>query len=298
MSDLRGIYPPIPTPFTEDEKLDQQALRSNLEVWVDTPLAGVVTPGSNSELPHLERDEKEQLWRMCHAVLEPAGKHFIAGTGTDTTRTSIQLTIRAAELGARAALVLTPHFYTPLMTQDALMSHFTAIADQSPLDIILYNVPQFTGVVLQPSTVLALADHPRITGIKDSSANLVNMIRVLSRKPDFQVFSGSGGALLPFITMGAVGGIMALANIAPHPLQQMMHDVQAGNMDRARKTQLRLADLNTAITAKYGIPGLKHAMDQLGLIGGASRRPLQPLSPQARINIEDLISKANLKPLI
>lgn len=297
MTDLRGIYPPIPTPFTDQEKLDLQALRSNLEVWVDTPLAGVVTPGSNSELPHLSSKEKVELWRICQAVLEPAGKHFIAGTGTDTTRDSIRLTQQAADLGARAALVITPHFYTPLMTQHALMAHYTAIADQSPIDIILYNVPQFTGVVLQPATVIALADHPRIVGIKDSSANLVSMARVLSRQPDFLVFSGSGSALLPFLTMGAVGGIMALANIAPNPLQQILHDVQAGNMDRARKTQLRLAELNTAITAKYGIPGLKYAMDRLGLEGGSSRRPIQPLSTQAKNDIDGLITRANLDPL-
>jgi len=297
MTDLRGIYPPIPTPFTEDEKLDLQALRSNLEIWTQTPLAGVVTPGSNSELPHLEEVEKEQLWRTCRIALEATGKQLIVGTGTATTRESIKLTKQAADLGARAALVITPHFYTPLMTQDALMAHFTAVADSSPIDIILYNVPQFTGVVLQPETILALADHPRITGIKDSSAHLVNMSRVLSQKPDFLVFSGSGSALLPLLSIGASGGIMALANIAPEMLHQMTQDFQAGNLERARKTQLQLVNLNTAITSKYGIPGLKYAMDQLGMTGGSSRRPLQPLSPQGKEEIEDLITSARLKPL-
>ncbi len=297
MTDLHGIYPPIPTPFTDDEKLDLHALKSNLEVWGDTPLAGVVTPGSNSELPHLDEVEKEQLWRTCHIVLEPAGKRFIAGTGTATTRESIRLTRQAADLGASAALVLPPHFYTPLMTHDALMAHFTAIADQSPIDLILYNVPQFTGIGLQPATVIALASHPRITGIKDSSAHVVNMSQILSQKPDFLVFSGSGSALLPFLAIGAAGGIMALANIAPNPLQQIMQDFQAGNMERARTTQLQLVDINTAITARYGIPGLKHAMDQLGMAGGSSRLPLQTLTPQAQQEIEDLITAAHLRPL-
>lgn len=297
MTDLAGIYPPIPTPFDQEGGIDFRALRENLEIWSSHPLGGVVMPGSNSEIAHLRHHEKVDLWRVCAEVLESSGKILIAGTGADTTRESIALTDKAADLGARAALIITPHFYTSQMTHEVLVAHFREIADQSPLEILLYNVPQFTGVDLAARTILELAKHPKIVGIKDSSANVARMSSVLANQPDFHVFSGSGSALLPFLSAGAIGGIMALANIAPRELAQIQKNVQNGEMKKAREGQLNLVDLNTAITRRHGIPGLKYAMDHLGLYGGPCRRPLLPMNNEGKLEIDDLIYQSGLSPL-
>jgi len=289
MINLTGIYPPIPTPFNDDESVAYDKFAANLERWLSWPLAGVVMPGSNSEAAHLTRDERLELWRICGQAAAATGKRFIAGTGADTTAETIALTEAAADLGATATLLLPPYFYKGAMSHEVLLTHFRAVADASPIPLLVYNVPAFTGVDFAPHTLLALAEHPRIIGMKDSSANVVKVATVLAARPDFQVLSGSASALLAFLSLGAVGGIMALANIAAEPLHQLVTAWENGRFTQARQIQLSLVNLNSAITARYGVPGLKHALDRIGLYGGPARRPLLPLAADARAEIDQLL---------
>jgi 4-hydroxy-2-oxoglutarate aldolase len=289
MTDLSGIYPPIPTSFNDDESVAYDKFAANLERWLSWPLAGVVMPGSNSEAAHLTRAERLELWRICGQATAVSGKIFIAGSGADTTAETIALTEAAAAAGAAATLLLPPYFYKGAMSHEVLLAHFRAVADASPIPILVYNVPAFTGVDFAPHTLLALAEHPRIVGMKDSSANVVKVATVLASRPDFQVFSGSGSALLAFLSLGAVGGIMALANIAAEPLHQLVTAWENGRFAQARQLQLSLVNLNSAITARYGVPGLKYALDQIGLYGGPTRRPLLPLAAAARAEIDALL---------
>jgi 4-hydroxy-2-oxoglutarate aldolase len=294
--DLAGIYPPIPTPFNPDESIAFDCLESNLEKWLAQPLDGVVMPGSNSEAAHLSEDERVTIWQTCAQSLRGSSKRLIAGTGAESTAATIRMTVKAAELGAQAALVLPPYFYKPSLTPEVLIAHYRAVADAAPIPLLVYNVPAFTGIDFAPTTLLALAEHPRIVGIKDSSASVVKITSLLANRPDFQVFAGTGSALLPFLCLGAVGGIMALANFAAAPLRQVWDAFHQGRLEEARQVQLALADINSAVTARFGVPGLKYAMDRCGYYGGPPRRPLLPLAAAARNEVDRLLDR--VKPLL
>ena len=290
MTSLAGLYPPIPTPFDAKEQIAYEKLEANLQYWVAQPLDGVVMPGSNSEAAFLTQAERIDIWRVCAPILRGAHKRFIAGTGAETTAETIALTEIAADLGAVATLVLPPYFYKSALTHDALVAHYRAVADASPIPVLLYNVPAFTGIDFALPTFLALADHPQIVGVKDSSSNIVKMVELLAERPDFQIFAGTGSALLPFLSVGAVGGIMALANVAAGPLRQLVDAFEQDQRDPARRLQHALAGLNSAITSRFGVSGLKYAMDQSGIYGGPARRPLLPLGAPARAEIERLVA--------
>lgn len=295
LPDLSGLYPPIPTPFDEDERIATGRLEANLTAWLAQPLDGIVMPGSNSEAAYLNEDERLELWKVCSARLQGSGKRLIAGTGAEATSAAIRLTGQAAALGAQAALVLPPFFYKPAMTPDALVAHYRAIAEASPIPLLVYNVPAYTGIDFAPDTLLRLAEQPRIVGMKDSSANVVKVAAVLARRPDFLVFAGTGSALLPFLSLGGAGGIMALANFAARPLRQVWQAFSAGRLEEARRVQLSLAEINTAVTSRYGVAGLKYAMDRCGLYGGPTRRPLLPLAAPARAEIDRLVEALGLR---
>ena len=294
MDNLGGIYPPIPTPFDDQEKIAYDRLESNLEKWLAQPLDGIVMPGSNSEAPHLSQDERIEIWQVCASKMAGSRKCLIAGTGAESTAATIKLTQTAADLGAAAALVVPPYFYKPSLTPAVLIEHYRAVAGESPIPLLIYNVPAFTGIDFAPATLLTLAEHERIVGVKDSSASVVKIASVLAERPDFQVFAGSGSALLPFLSIGAVGGIMALANFAAVPLRQMWDAFFAGGIEEARKLQLSLAEINVAVTARYGIPGLKYTLDRTGFYGGPPRHPLLPLGAAACAEIDLLLEKLAL----
>lgn len=290
MSSLAGLYPPIPTPFDVKEQIAYDKLEANLQHWVAQPLDGVVMPGSNSEAAFLTQAERIEIWRVCTPILRGAHKRFIAGTGAETTAETIALTQIAADLGAVATLILPPYFYKASLTHDALVAHYRAVADASPIPVLLYNVPAFTGIDFALPTFLALAEHPQIVGVKDSSSNIVRMVELLAERPDFQVFAGTGSALLPFLSVGAVGGIMALANVAAVPLRALIEAFEQDQRETACRLQHALAGLNGAITARFGVSGLKYAMDQSGIYGGPARRPLLPLGAPARAEIDRLLA--------
>jgi 4-hydroxy-2-oxoglutarate aldolase len=291
MVNLGGIYPPIPTPFDNQEKIAYDRLEANLDKWLAQPLDGIVMPGSNSEAPFLTQDERLEIWRVCAAKMGGSGKRLIAGTGAESTAATIELTRAAADLGAAAALVVPPYFYKPSLNPAVLIEHYRVVADESPIPLLIYNVPAFTGIDFAPATLLSLAEHERIVGVKDSSANVVKIASVLAVRPDFQVFAGSGSALLPFLSIGAVGAIMALANFAAVPLRRMWVAFFDGRLEEARHLQLSLAEINIAVTARFGIPGLKYTMDRTGFYGGPPRRPLLPLGAAGCAEIDRLLEK-------
>ncbi len=286
---LGGLYPPIPTPFTKNGQIAVDALKKNLEYLNRFNLRGVVVMGSNGEYVMLSEKEKLLLMETARTAI-PQDKLMIAGTGCQSTGETVNLTKKAAETGADAALVITPSYYRKLMTPETLSIHFRTVADESPIPIILYNMPACTGIDMDAETIAALAKHPNIIGLKDSGGNLVK-IGDISRltEPGFQVLAGSGGFLLPALSVGAVGGVMALANIAPAQsiaLHQLFLD---GNQKEAQELQVRLIPVNSAVTARWGIPALKAALDFLGLYGGPVRPPLQPLPEETRNQLHEIL---------
>ena len=291
---LDGVFPPIPTPFNTVGDVDLDRLRDNLDRWNGQPLSGYVIGGSNGEFVSLTPDERVQVVQEARVTI-PSDRLLIAGSGMESTRATVELTHRMAEVGADAVIVVTPSYYKRLMSTDALENHYRQVADVSPVPVILYSVPANTGVDIQLEAVVRLAHHPNVIGIKDSGGSVAKIGAMAYETPDsFQVLAGSAGFLLGALAVGAVGTIAALANIAGPELVEMLTQFQSGNLTLAREIQQRLIEVNTAVTTRFGVPGLKSALDMIGYYGGPVRSPLLPLSEEERGTLRWVLENAGL----
>jgi 4-hydroxy-2-oxoglutarate aldolase len=292
---IAGIYPPVPTFFDEREDLDLATLREHLKRLKAAGIANIVALGSNGEAVHLSPDERQQVIATVRESMGPEAQ-ILAGVGEQSTRTTLALAHLAAESGADVALVLPPHHYRPRMDGFALRAHYLAVADGSPLPVMIYNMPaNSAGVDLDAETVIALSAHPNIIGLKDSSGNVAKLAQVAAdAREGFVVLAGSAGFLVPALAVGARGAIAALANIAPRECLQLMELWQAGKLDEARMLQARLIPVNSAVTSGYGVAGLKAALEFAAHYGGAPRRPLPPLTDGERVRLRGLLAEANL----
>ena len=291
---LNGIYPPIPTPFDGEGKVASRQLTENLAHWNRFSLRGYVVLGTNGEFVLLTEQEKLQLLETARRAI-PSEKLMIAGTGCEGSNETIRLTRKAAEVGADAALVINPSYYKTRMTPEALIHHFQMVADSSPIPIIIYNMPACTGIDLAAEIIVQLAEHPNIIGLKDSAGNVVKLgqIRLLAG-PGFQVMAGSASFLLPALSVGAIGGILALGNIAPAQCLAILQHFLEGDWEKAREVQLRIIPANTAVTSRWGVAALKTAMDMLGLYGGPVRPPLLPLSNDVKLKLKTILLEAGI----
>lgn len=285
---LQGIYPPIATPFDAGGNLYKAKLRHNVEKWNKTGLSGYVVCGSTGESVYLTTEEKLQLWE-CVAEYAASEKLLMAGTGMESVRETVDLTNRAAALGYRAAMVRTPHYYKNLLGSPAAQAlYFRAVADQAKIPLMIYNWPQATGLDIAPEAVAMLSEHPNIIAIKESSGNLEKVMKMIREvRPGFQVLVGSAPTLYPSLMVGAVGAVLAFANAAPYATVTIWEAVRTRDYAAALDWQNRIGEAAVLVTTKYGIPGLKYAMDLNGYYGGPPRLPLQPASPAARSEIEE-----------
>jgi 4-hydroxy-2-oxoglutarate aldolase len=290
---FEGVYPPVLTPFRGDEvALDK--LTANLRRLDEFPLAGYVVLGSTGEFPLLSETEKERIIATARAEV-PRSKLLVAGTGGESTGAAVRLSRRAAELGADAVIIITPSYYKGMMKPPALIRHYRAVADGSRVPVILYNFPANTGINLEPDTVARLAEHPNIRGIKDSSGNVPQAAEIMRLTPKtFQVLVGSPVAFLPALLLGAAGGILALANVAPRECCEIWRLAQAGQWAEAREIVYRISPLATGISARYGIGGLKAALDLLGYYGGPTRGPLPIPDGDGIEEIKEILATAGL----
>uniref|UniRef100_A0A8C5IBT5 4-hydroxy-2-oxoglutarate aldolase, mitochondrial n=1 Tax=Junco hyemalis TaxID=40217 RepID=A0A8C5IBT5_JUNHY len=277
---LGGIFPPLATPFSPTQEVDYAQLEGNLRRYARIPFRGLVVLGSNGEYPYLASREKVEVVSCVRRAL-PRDRLLLAGSGCESTQATIELTVSMAEAGADVALVVTPCYYRGAMTTAALIHHYTEVGDASPIPVVLYSVPANTGLDLPMEAVTTLAQHPNIIGIKDSGGDITRMGLMVhkTRQEDFQVLAGSAGFLLASYAVGASGGVCALANVLGDPLCQLDHLCRTGQWQEARDLQHRLIEPNTAVTRRFGIPGLKKAMEWFGYYGGPCRAPLAPLSP-------------------
>jgi 4-hydroxy-2-oxoglutarate aldolase len=269
-------------------------MKSNILKLSQYDLAGFLVLGSNGELVNLTEKEKHEVYTMAREAI-PLDKIMLAGTGGQSTRETISLSKTAAKAGADAVLVLNPFYYRGLMTREALVAHYADVADASGVPVVVYNMPANSGLDMDANTIADISKHENIIGMKDSSGNLVKMgdIRRIV-KPEFQILAGSAGFLLPAFKVGAIGGILALANIAPDKCISVFKDYFSGNIKKAHRMQLELISVNAAITSKWGVPALKAAMDHLGLYGGPTRKPILPIKPEIKLEIVELLLKYNI----
>lgn len=294
MPNLRGVFPPIPTPFDETGAIDTAALAAHLSFLGSFDLAGYVVLGSNGEAVHLSIEERSQLLEAARTLI-PENRALIVGTGCPSTWQTIGVSKRAAEVGADAVLVLPPYYYKGRMTVEALRKHFHAVADALSIPVLLYNMPACTGVDMDASTVAAIADHPNIVGLKDSGGNVAKLGALHQLLGDgFQILAGSASFLLPALSVGAVGGVLALANIAPAQCLAIRENVLAGDWNQARDIQVRLIEANTAVTSRWGVAGLKAAMKILGLPNSFVRAPLLDLKDPDISQLESILMAAQI----
>ncbi len=290
---IKGIIPPIATPFINNE-VAYEKLKENLSRWNKTGLSGYVVFGSNGESAFLTREEKLKLIEFVKANI-PADKILIAGTGSDSIKETISLTNDAAGLGAGTALILTPSFYKSRMKHDAFIKYFTEVADNITIPLLIYNVPKFTGVSIEPETVAMLAEHPNIIGIKNSEENAARLAEIIHLAPDdFITIAGTASVLYPGLCVGAAGGILALANIAPNECVQIYNYFREGKHAEAKNLQMRMLAVNKAVTAVYGVAGLKAAMDFTGYFGGEPRAPLTGLTDIEKKNLINILRTAGI----
>lgn len=293
---LAGVFPPVPTPFDSDGEIVPHKLKANIALWNQTGLHGYVILGSNGEAVMLTEYEKVALWQAAREAI-PRDKLFLVGAGMESTRASIALAKRAAEFGADAAMFVTPSYYKAEMKPAALIHHYRAIADAAPIPTIIYNMPAATGIDIDADTVIQLAEHPNIIGIKDSSGNVAkfaNIVRAV--RSDFSVLAGSGGYMYPALCVGAQGAVAALANVAPRECVALYEAFRAGRHEDARALQWRLVELNAAVTTRWNVPGLKAALEELnqGFYGGPPRLPLHPLGEAERARLRQIMRGANV----
>ncbi len=288
-----GVLPPIPTAFDADGGLDREGFAHNLRQWDATDLAGYVVCGSNGESVHLSDEESVECFRLAKATTD---KFLIAGTGRPSTRHTIELTRAAANAGVKAALIVPPAYYRSAMNETVLETHYRAIADAVPIPVVLYYVPKFAPVEFSPSLVARLSEHPNIAGIKDTSGNPAFLATILrDTSPGFRVYAGLGSHLFASTCLGAHGGILALANVAPRRCVRIFEGTRAGRFDESRAEQTALLDVNAAVTARFGVAGLKCALEHLGYRVGAPRPPLLPLEGDGRNAVLRALSEAGIE---
>lgn len=289
--DLSGVFPALVTPYEADGSVSFSGVKENIRRYNQIGLAGYVVLGSTGESVMLSREEADAIL-IAAKEAAPPGKLLIAGTGAESTVETIARTRRAAALGYPLALVKTPYYYKPAYRAETYIQHYRAVADASPIPILLYSVPVFTGVTLETPEILALAAHPNIAGIKDSSGSIQRVSEVLAAAPSaFQVLTGGAAVIYPALTVGARGAILALACALPEKCVELFQLFQHGHHDRAKALQHKLAQASKRIVSENGIAGVKYAMDLRGYHGGLPRLPLLPLGEVKKQQIAAMIAE-------
>ncbi len=279
---LSGVFPPVTTPFDDRHGVDPGALAANLARYEAHGVAGYLLFGSTGEAAYLEEDEKLEIVRAARQAV-PKDRVLLAGVGLESTAATIRLAARAAGCGADLALVITPFYFRSRMSDEALKRHFEAVAEASPIPILLYDVPKFTGLELPATVAEALAGHPNVAGMKDSSGDLDKLKDVLRRVPaSFRVLCGSVSIFARALAAGAVGGVLAAADVFPEPLVALHRAHVAGDLPLASELETAVGESARIIVDAGGVPGIKAAMDARGLLGGSPREPLLPPSRDER----------------
>jgi len=286
---LSGVFAPITTPFDEEGNLLLDKLSSNIEKLNRSRLRGYLVLGTNGEFRSLSHSEQMDVLKTVVKAAS-ADKVVMAGTGAESTKVSIELCHQAAEIGAHYGSLITPFFFAKKMSDKALINHFIQVAERSPIPVLLYNNPGVTGITISTAVVKEISSHPKIVGMKDSSPGNLSAY-ILNAKPDFSLLAGSANFFFTGLLMGAVGGVLSLANAFPDPCCRLYDLGVARELEEGRELQFRLMELNQKVSGKFAVAGVKAAMDVAGFYGGPPRAPLLPLTPDEKKKLrEDLLA--------
>jgi len=292
---IKGVFPPMITPFKENGDVDYQMHVENVKKWGEYDLGGLLVLGSNSETVFLTQEEKLELIRLT-IENNKTNKMVMVGTGMESTRDTIELTNKAADLGANCALIVTPFYYGGNMNDEALIQYFTQVADNVKIPILIYNVTKFTHVNISKEAVRVLSKHENIIGMKDSSGNIPQLIELKSvvDMEKFNLLVGTASAWYPALTLGVEASIMALVNCCPQECIDVQKYFEQGKLQQARELYERVFPVNSAVTGKYGIAGLKYVCDVLGFQGGMVRSPLLQVKSNEKVELNSILEKAKL----
>lgn len=292
---IKGAIPPMITPFKENGDLDYEKHISNVEKWNDYDLAGYLVLGSNGETAYLNEEEKLKLIDLT-VKHKKEGKLIMVGTGMESTRETIALTNKAADLGADCALIITPNFYAGKMNDEVLINYYEEVADKAKIPILIYNVTKFTNVNISPKAVRVLAKHSNIIGMKDSAGSIPQLVQFKDaiKGEEFNLLVGTASAWYPALTLGIEGSIMALVNCCPGECIDVQKEFNKGNIEKAREIYERVFPINAAVTGEFGIPGLKYACDLLGFNGGLVRKPLLEIKEEEKSKLREILAKAQV----
>ncbi len=288
-----GIVPALTTPFQKGE-LWVSGLKSNIERYNRYDLAGYLVLGSTGESVLMDEQESLEAVEVVRGSAKP-GRIIIAGTGMFSAPETVRFTNKAADSGADFGLVVTPFYYKGQMSAKTLEAYYREVADQTRIPVIMYNVPKFTGLDLPLDTILSLAEHPNIVGLKESSGNISLAEEIVGSCPEgFTLYQGAGSLLFPALMIGAGGGILAVADMAPGETVDIHKAVEAGQFQKARDLQLRILDANQKIVNGMGVPGIKCAVEMLGYAAGELRSPLKTVSEEQKKVIRRILEEADL----
>lgn len=292
---LKGVIPPMITPFKDNGDVDYDKHIANIKKWNHYDLGGYLVLGSNSETVYLNEEEKLELIKIT-VENKKDGIPVLVGTALESTKETIMLTNKAAQLGADAALLVTPFYYGSNMNDEALIGYYTDVADNIEIPALIYNVTKFTHVNISPKAVSVLAGHPNIIGMKDSSGSIPQLIdfkRAVGGN-EFNLMVGTASAWYPALTLGIEASVMALVNCCPEECVNVQKEYEAGNYKKSQELYERMFPVNSAVTGKFGIAGLKYACDLLGFYGGYVRKPMVQIKEEDKKELEKILKSANL----
>ncbi|MFO7886682.1 MAG: dihydrodipicolinate synthase family protein [Eubacteriales bacterium] len=293
--EIKGVIPPVITPFKENDKVDYEKYSKNIKKWNEKELAGVLALGSNGETSYLRQEEKLELIKLTVENMDN-DKIVMVGTGLESTEMTIELTNEAAKLGADCALILTPNYYGGKMGDEAQLAYFKEVADNTEIPILIYNVTKFTHINISPKVVSELSKHKNIIGMKDSSGDVKQLIQFMNAGLDkeFNLMVGTAACWYPALAVGIKASVMALANCCPDECIEVQKLYEEGNFDKSLELYKKMYPVNGAVTGGYGIAGLKYVCDKLGYEGGFTRKPLLPLEDKEKSQLNEIIKKAEL----
>jgi 4-hydroxy-2-oxoglutarate aldolase len=289
-----GVMGPMVTPFKADESLDIPGFEQNVRGHLAAGLHGLLVAGSTGEAALLGDDERRVLTESARKLM-PADRTLLVGTGAESTRQCIARCRDAASSGADAVLVVAPHYYSSSMTPAAIKAHYLRVADESPVPVLLYNIPKYMHFRLEPDVIAELSLHENIRGMKDSAGDMTFFARYVESQSDtFDVLTGHGGTFATALSLGARGGILAVALFAAELALEVWNAHREGHVNDADTAQKPLVPMAAEIVARMGVPGVKAAMERVGLVGGHVRLPLLPTPPADLGVIDDLLREPAL----
>ncbi len=291
---LSGVFAPLTTPFDDQGNILLEKMASNVQKLNGSRLRGYLVLGTNGEFRSLATAEQMEVLKTVVKTASP-DKVIMAGTGAESTKVSIDLCHQAAEMGAHYGSLITPFFFAKKMSDHALINHFIQVAEKSPIPVLLYNNPGVTGITMSTTVVKEVSSHPQIVGMKDSSPGNLSAY-IVSAKPSFSLLAGSANFFFTALLMGAVGGVLSLADAFPEPCCKLYELGVGGKLAEGRELQFYLMKINQLVSGKFGVAGVKAAMDFAGFYGGPTRAPLAPLTADEKKKLrEELVAARFLK---